>query len=491
MSDHSVPPSASGRESSAPGTVGRGRPAGVRFALSRKIPRGVRIAGSILIGMVLFLFGLLCSAMALTANAWAFSDGVLNDTGIVAVLLLVPVWGSVFLRHRWPWVPFIAGAGLTIAWGDALLLLIALFHLVIRAPKRQVVTASVVGTTLVVLGTVRMCLAPAQHNPFSIFFLPDPAQVTGVEATIPPEDSFLAIGIMTIAACAIGLGISLGVGVLLRRTRRMRAVESLAQRESLRNESLTAELARQSERELLARELHDTLSHRLSVISLHSGALEVGAQADPEVASTASALRQEARASLEDLRHLVGGVRDGNLADLRPGHGQPAPPNSASMRSIPQLIASVQSTGTIIRPSIIIQDVDTCPPALDRAVYRIVQEALTNSMKHAPNSPVTVDVNVSAAGGARISVANPLAQERRFPDAPPRPQFAPDSAARRTSGAAAPVPEPATDLASTGTGSGLEGIRERTDMFGGHASFGVRGEEFLVEAEFPPFAAEA
>src|SRR5699024_1729671 len=53
----------------------------------------------------------------------------------------------------------------------------------------------------------------------------------------------------------------------------------------------------------------------LSVISLHSGALEVGDVADPELASTASALRQEARASLEDLRHLVGGVRDGNLAD--------------------------------------------------------------------------------------------------------------------------------------------------------------------------------
>src|SRR5699024_8031692 len=157
----------------------------------------------------------------LTANPWAFSDGRLNDTGLVAVLLLIPFWGTVFLRHRWPWVPFIAGAALTLGWGGAFLLLISVFHLVIRASKPHAITASAVGASLVVLSTVRMSLAPAQRNPFSIFFLPDPAQVTGVEATIPPEDSFLAIRIMTVAACAIGLGTSLGVGALLRRTRRM------------------------------------------------------------------------------------------------------------------------------------------------------------------------------------------------------------------------------------------------------------------------------
>ena len=448
----------------------------------------MRIAGSILIGIVLFLCGLLCSAMALTANAWAFSDGVLNDTGLVAVMLLIPVWGTVFLRHRWPWAPFIAGVALTLGWGDAFLLLIGVFHLVIRAPKRQAIAASAVGATLVVLSTVRMCLAPAQRNPFSIFFLPDPAQVTGVEATIPPEDSYLAIRIMTVAACVIGLGTSLGVGVLLRRTRRMRVVESLAQRETMRNESLTAELARQSERELLARELHDTLSHRLSVISLHSGALEVGDGADPELASTASALRQEARASLEDLRHLVGGVRDGNLAGPQSRHEQSAPPDRASMQSIPQLIASVQTTGTIIRPSIIIQDVDACPPALDRAIYRIVQEALTNAMKHAPNSPVTMEVTVSAAGGAKISVANPLPGN---PDIPPRPQYAPDSAGGLGPGTTARIPRPATELAWTGSGSGLVGIRERTELFAGTVRMGVSGEEFRVDVEFPPFASEA
>ncbi|UVI37356.1 sensor histidine kinase [Brevibacterium spongiae] len=461
----------------------------------RRIPRGVRIAGSILVGVIVYLIGIFTSSMAVTANPWAFSDGELNDTGLVAVLLLFLAWGLVFLRHRWPWVPFVVGGLLTAAWGDALMLLIAVFHLVIRAPKRQAITASAVSTGLVVFSTVRMCLAQPEHNPFSIFFLPDPAQVTGVEATIPPDDSHLAIRVITVAACLIGLGTALGVGALLRRTRRMRAVESIAERETLRNESLSAEIARQSERELLARELHDTLSHRLSVISLHTGALEVAAQTDPEVASTASALREEARASLEDLRHLVGGVRNGNLADPHHSRASSAPPSRATMSAIPELIASVASTGTIVRPLIVIQDVDSCPPALDRAVYRIVQEALTNAMKHAPNSPVTVDIGVSAARGVQLSVSNPLPRTPGPIDVPPRPRYAPDSV--RTLGPDAAAHGWAPDgsgeasydspLASTGSGTGLVGIRERSEMFGGEASIGVFGEEFRVQVSFPPF----
>ncbi|WP_228278162.1 sensor histidine kinase [Brevibacterium limosum] len=462
----------------------------------RRIPRAVRIAGSILVGVILYLIGFITSAMALTANTWAFSDWELNDTGIVAVLLLFLAWGLVFLRHRWPWVPFVVGGLLTAGWGDALMLLIAVFHLVIRAPRRLAITASAVATGLIVFSTLRMCLAPAEHNPFSIFFLPDPAQVTGLEATIPPEDSHLAIRIITIAAAVIGLCTALGVGALLRRTQRMRAFESIAEREALRNESLTAEIARQSERELLARELHDTLSHRLSVISLHTGALEVGARTDPEVAATASALREEARASLEDLRHLVGGVRNGDLADRRPDQGTSAPPSRATMSAIPELISSVESTGTVVRLLVVIQDVDSCPPALDRAVYRIVQEALTNAMKHAPNLPVTVDVAVSAARGIQISVCNPLPRGSGPLDVPPRPRYAPDSV--RELGAHTPAHGwgPAgstlgpheTHLASTGSGAGLVGIRERTEMFGGEASIGVFGEEFQVQVRFRPFS---
>lgn len=429
--------------------------------------------------------------MALTSNTWAFADGVISNTGMLAVLLLVPVWSTVFVRQKWPWAPFIAGALLTAGWGDALLLLIGLFHLVVRAPKRPAIVASTVGSVLVAAATVRMCLAPAQLNPFAILFLPDPEQMTRLDAPEPPADALLAIALVTIAAAVIGLGVSLGVGALLRRTRRMSAVETIAARESQRNESLSAELARQSERELLARELHDTLSHRLSVISLHSGALEVSSQTDEDVASTASALRQEAHASLEDLRHLVGGVREGSLAGGLQKEAS-TPPSLASMRSIPQLVASVQSTGTIVRPSIIIQDVESAPTVLDRAVYRIVQETLTNAMKHAPGTPVALELVVSAEHGARIVVSNPAPTPTNR--LPPRPssdtEAIPGIPAYPTSPPRIGSFRRSADrpLASTGSGAGLEGIRERAAMLEGEAFAGVRDGSFVVEVTLPPFA---
>lgn len=453
----------------------------------------MRIVVSNLIGAALFVLGLFTSVMALTSNTWAFADGVISNTGMLAVLLLVPVWGTIFLRHKWPWIPFIAGTLLTAGWGDALLLLIGIFHLVIRASKRQAIVASAVASVLVIGSTLRMCLGPAQLNPFAILFLPDPEQMTNLDAPAPPADAMLAITLVTIAAAFIGLGISLGVGALLRRTKRMKTVETIAARETQRNDSLSAELARQSERELLARELHDTLSHRLSVISLHSGALEVGSKDVADVASTASALRHEAHASLEDLRHLVGGVREGTLARSGPQKEASTPPSKASMRSLPQLVASVQATGTIIRPSIIIQDAETAPKVLDRSVYRIVQESLTNAMKHAPNAPVTLEITVSADLGARVVISNPVppATNRFQPpknsaaEVPPRLPPYPKSAPRVGSS----NPDGQWSLSTSGSGAGLTGIRERVTMLGGEAFIGVRDGSFVVDVTLPPFAA--
>lgn len=418
---------------------------------------------SILIGVVAYVVGLVVSAMALQANPWAFgSNGELTDTGIVVFLLLILLWLSVFVRRRWPLVPFIAGALLAAGWGDGLLLLIGMFHIVVRGPRVRMIVTAAIGSALIAAGVIRHCLLPSELNPFSLMIAGDPAVITDVEVSAPPADSLLAMNLMTIIAGVVGLGVSIGFGLLLRRTRRMKAVETIAQREAERSESLASELARQSERNLLARELHDTLSHRLSVISLHSGALEVGTQNDAEVAPVASALRREARASLDDLRQLVGGVREGTIGEQSQLGPKSTPPSLPSMDSIPQLIASVQATGTQIRPSIIMQDVESAPTVLDRAVYRIVQESLTNALKHSPGAPVDLNLSVSANQGAHIVISNPLPPTRSDRD-------------------------PATDLSTTGSGAGLEGIRERTHMLSGTVEIGPRGDLFIVDVSFPPF----
>ncbi|WP_260847973.1 sensor histidine kinase [Brevibacterium aurantiacum] len=421
------------------------------------------MAASILVGVIAYVTGLVISALALQANPWAFgSNGELTNTGIVVVLLLSLVWLSVFVRRRWPLVPFIAGALLAASWGDGLLLLIGLFHIVIRGTRVRMIVTAVIGSVLVIAGVIRHCLLPPALNPFGLMIVGDPAVITDVEASAPPADSLLAMNLLTVIAGVVGLGVSIGFGLLLRRTRRMKAVETIAQRETERSESLSTELARQSERNLLARELHDTLSHRLSVISLHSGALEVGTQDDAEVATVASALRREARASLDDLRDLVGGVREGTFGGQSQLGPTSTPPSLPSMGSIPQLIASVQATGTQIRPSIIMQDLESAPTVLDRAVYRIVQESLTNALKHSPGAPVDLSLSVSANQGARIVVANalPTTRTNEYPE---------------------------SDLSTSGSGAGLEGIRERTHLLSGTVSIGPREGLFVVDVSFPPF----
>lgn len=429
----------------------------------RRLGRGVQLTVSILVGVVTYVMGLIISAMALQANPWAFgSNGDLTNTGIVVILLLSIMWLSVFVRRRWPLVPFIAGALLAAGWGDGLLLLIGMFHIVIRGPRVRMIGAAVLGSVLITVGVIRHCLLPPELNPFGFMIVGDPALITDAEASAPPADTLLAMNLMTIITGVVGLGVSVGFGLLLRRTRRMRTVETIAQRETARSESLSSELARQSERNLLARELHDTLSHRLSVISLHSGALEVGTQDDAEVATVASALRHEARASLEDLRHLVGGVREGTIGEQNQLGPKSTPPSLPSMDSVPQLIESVQATGTQIRPSIIMRDVDSAPTVLDRAVYRIVQESLTNALKHSPGALVNLDLSVSAGQGARIVVSNALPTTREDRG-------------------------PASDLSASGSGAGLDGIRERVQMLGGTVDIGPRGSLFIVDVSFPPF----
>ena len=430
--------------------------------------RVLRTAGSVAVGLALFVVGIVVSSLSVIGVPGAFdANGELSSIGVLIVLVFWILWLTVFVRTRWPWIPLAAGALSGIIGGDVLLLLIGMFHGIIRLPRRAAILTTVAGASVVVWATVWTCLRHPGLNPFAFLFVPASQPLMGVDAPDPPPGTALGVDLLTIGAAIVSLAIAVGVGYLVRRTRRMRAVEAVAVRQTQRSESLSDELARQSERQLLAQELHDTLSHRLSVISLHSGALEV-AGGDQRSVEAAAALRREAKASLDDLRDLVSGVREGTPGAPRPAAGESSAPVVASVRTVPDLVESVAAAGVDVRPVLLLQDLDRVPTVLDRAVYRIVQEALTNAMKHAPGVPVAVDVRVSAHDGARILVSNPLG-------APP------DGEEIRAAGHG-------VDLSGTGGGMGVPGIEERARMLGGQAAVAPRGNAFVVEVQMPPFA---
>jgi signal transduction histidine kinase len=246
------------------------------------------------------------------------------------------------------------------------------------------------------------------------------------------------------------LGFTVGWGLFVRVRRDL--VGQLHERAArLENEGrLRAEQARSAERERIAREMHDVLAHRLSLLSLHAGALEFRPGAPPEeIAATAGVVREAAAAALEELRDVVGVLREGTDSATR----RPQP----MLADLPTLIEESRAAGMRIEADLDLPEDREDPGAggVGRTAYRVVQEGLTNARKHAPGALVRVRV-VAGEDAVAVEVRN---------RAPLRP---------------APAP------ALPGAGSGLIGLRERVALEGGELHSGEAvGGDFVLAATLP------
>lgn len=158
--------------------------------------------------------------------------------------------------------------------------------------------------------------------------------------------------------------------------------------------ALRAERAHREAREELAREMHDVLGHRLSLLSVHAGALEYRRSMSAEdVTRTASVLRATAHQALQELREVIG--------ILRAPVGELPQPTFADLTS---LVAESRQAGMSVTWQL---DVATpVPDALGRTAYRVVQEALTNARRHAPGAAVRVTVTGRVDDGLVVDVVN-------------------------------------------------------------------------------------
>ena len=139
-----------------------------------------------------------------------------------------------------------------------------------------------------------------------------------------------------------------------------------------------------AERTRIAREMHDVLAHRISLLALHAGGLEVRPDLPPEqVQETAALLRATARQALEELRSVIGVLRESEAEEPTPAAPQP------TLTDLARLVEDTRRAGTDIDFEMHVEHVDEVPAALGRDAYRIVQEALTNVGKHAPGAAGT------------------------------------------------------------------------------------------------------
>jgi signal transduction histidine kinase len=334
--------------------------------------------------------------------AWLFDvDQVVGALGCVAL----------WWRRRWPVglaVTLVALSTFSELVGGAMVL--ALLTVAVHRPPR---TTAAVFVLSLLAAVVYVVLRPEPDVPALLLFL---------------------LGV-AVQGAAVGWGLFVRHRRQLVQVRRERA--AAAETEA----RLRAEQAQHQAREQIAREMHDVLGHRLSLLSVHAGALEFRPDAPAEeIARAAAVIRESAHQALQDLREVIG--------VLRAPVGELPQPTFADLRG---LVAESSHAG--MRVALREETVAAVPDGVGRTAYRIVQEALTNARKHAPGAEVGVRVAGEPGQGLTVEVRNAAAAEH--------------------------TPGPPS-------GQGLVGLAERVALAGGRLQHGPTAEGgFMLSAWLP------
>ena len=208
--------------------------------------------------------------------------------------------------------------------------------------------------------------------------------------------------------------------------------------------------ARAAERTRIAREMHDVLAHRLSLLATYAGAIEYRPDAPPEqVARAAGVVRAGAHQALDELREVITVLREDD------GDGDGAERPQPGLADLSRLVDESRDAGARIQLDDRVPDPAALPGAAGRTAYRVVQEGLTNARKHAPGEPVQVVIDGRPGGELLVEIRNPLVNGQ------------------------------ATGPAIGGSGTGLIGLTERVRLAGGELDHQAADGEFRLSARLP------
>lgn len=351
------------------------------------------------------------------ADAVSDNPHVTHSAAAFDQLLGAAACAAVWLRRRWPLGLAVATVPIGVlsdTAGGACM--IALFTLAVHRPFRHVAWLAGLNIALV---------------PLSLRLRPD--------AELPY--------VVTVVLAAVLITATVGWGLLVRAKRQLMFSLRDRARRAETEAALRAEQAQRLAREAIAREMHDVLAHRLTLLSVHAGALEFRPDApQEEVARAAGVIRESAHEALQDLREIIGVLRAGDQDDT----GRPQP----TLAALDTLVAESREAGMKVTLDSRVSDPAAVPASVGRTAYRIAQEGLTNARKHAPGAEVTVTVTGGPGEGLVMTVRNP-APEGEVPHVP-------------------------------GSGQGLIGLTERATLAGGRLEYGTRADgAFRVRAWLP------
>ncbi|UJP08964.1 histidine kinase [Microbacterium sp. KUDC0406] len=354
-------------------------------------------------------------------SAWLTPDWLSNALSIVISLVL---WGAAAISRL---SPFLA---LMISWGACIVQMatglppmpsnVAVFVVLFAAAawgSRSLLWAG--GISAVVGGVVAGLYIGVQQFGMSGSLLSEGMRVLLVAALMG-------------SVVGLSLALSWGAGLLWRQVVRGRETRDA----QLRAEATAAE---EAERVRIARDMHDVVAHSLAVVIAQADGARYAAAADPQIAQEAlGTIAQTARGALSDVRML--------LTQLRHRQGDGPQPTLADLET---LFAQVRQAGVEPRVTVDPMPPGEPPAAIQLAVYRILQEALTNALRHGTGG---VDVRLSWwADAVDVSVSNTV-----------------DAGKTPTSG-----------------GHGVIGMRERAQLVGGTLQAERAGQLFVVSARLP------
>ncbi|MFE7134130.1 sensor histidine kinase [Streptomyces sp. NPDC057638] len=380
---------------------------------------------------------------AVEGAVFAGEVGFAIPLGVVFGLL---VGSALVLRRRWPVAVVLVSIAVTPAEVGILLTIVGLYSLAASEVPRRIV-ALLAGMSLT--ATLIVSLIRIQQD----------VGDTASQWYVPAMAGFMAVG-LTMPPVLFGLYIGA----------RRRLMESLRERADSLEQELDlladraeqgAQLARQEERTRIAREMHDVVAHRVSLMVVHAAALQAVALKDPQKAVKNAALVGDmGRQALTELREMLGVLRAGDdqhtaprLTDTRSGDSAAVPLAAVgaaaaaaaaaaaeagpSLADVEDLVGQSRQAGMVVELSVH-GEVREYAPEVEQTAYRVVQEALTNVHKHAVGASVTVRL---AHRDAEVA----MQVENGVPGA---------------SGAGADVGLPSG-------GNGLVGMRERVQALGG------------------------
>jgi signal transduction histidine kinase len=384
---------------------------------------GWRIAVALVVGVLVFLvtrgFELVSFDEAGVAASAAYAGMMVLDVllGLVAI-------GVLPLRRRAPLATAIVVA--VVSAFSVLACAALVIAVVSLATRRRPRELAIVGVVLVLAGTVA-----------------DVTLLSGLTAAVfDPEPVWLLV--LTMAGL---YGLMVVTGLYIGGRRELLA--ALTERAELveADQALRLENARAGERELIAREMHDALAHRLSLVALHSGALAYRDDLTPEqTTATAEIVRDNARLALGELREVLGAVRDPDPETAR----APQP----TLASLDTLLAENRAAGLAVAlhiAPVVAGALESLSTAQSRHAFRMVQESLTNARRHGHRAEVSLTIDGRPGELLELTVANPV---------PPGAVRAPG-------------------------GLGLLGLEERARLAGGELHHTVDGGRFIVRATLP------